>query len=109
LKREARAERTGTRWHCVHPRDNRTTANTTMLRTIMAIPTASMMKARLGLNAMRHRWSAVERGSVDLDHAVLAPAAICTVKSMAWEGRFNSSRLGEREPHGESKFEFRRI
>src|SRR5258705_12750451 len=50
--------------------ENRTRAITTTLTTIVASAATSMMESRL--DAMRHFWWQ-SSGSVDLDHAVLAP------------------------------------
>jgi hypothetical protein len=47
--------------------ENPTKASTAKLRTIIAIAATSMLKARLGSNAMRHRWRQ-SSGGVDLDH-----------------------------------------
>jgi hypothetical protein len=42
---------------------------------IVAIPATSMLKTRLGSNAMRHRWRQ-SGGGVDLDHARLLAEAV---------------------------------
>jgi hypothetical protein len=58
----------------VHQEDNRTTASAATLRTTVAIPTTSMLKARLGLNDMRHRWRQSGGSSIDLDHVCGHPS-----------------------------------
>jgi len=59
----------GSRWcsscRSVHWMENRRTASTATLRATVAAPATSMMKARLGLNGIRHRWRQSSDG-VDL-------------------------------------------
>ncbi len=43
-------------------------ATATTLITMVAIPSTSMVKARLGLNGIRHFWRLSSDGSFDVDH-----------------------------------------
>jgi hypothetical protein len=58
------------------PTGNQRAGERGTLRTMVAIPTTSMLKARLGLNGMRHFWRQLSGSSIDLDH-VRRPVASC--------------------------------
>ena len=78
----------------VHPADNRATASTATLRTMVAIPATSMLEIRL--DAMHHSWRQ-SSGSVDLDQAVSGRCAGSARRSGICNGKIYGLDAGS--PH----------